>query len=476
MIVDGETATINLLPFVVEALGYNRKIHKDIDRLYQTRKYEFYQAAKNHELYTNRILSEGSLLQEEYCKKALGILLCANGHEETFNKLEDIFKKGWTYAFLFVKNHEEIDLEKFLVRLIRKAGGPQNISASSVDTNLLIVNFMALNAGKKIIESQLLKTIHGTMTIRWRRSIGEDPTEASLTTASKEVLAEVKKLKSRVLSHLGQTINYDSIYQNVVRAEIMAFMFDFERISFPNIIEGIKFSEKDIDEILYAYLLRYNKDNIDEALDFLSDAMYVKYMAKAYKEVKKHYFQHNQETLFVELEGMEKEMKEAKEEVGRLNQRLSDAEKIQEASQREITRLRAELAEARQGRQELNSLREFFFSMDPKEGYTSAEEKIDLEALKQYKAVVVGGHERWQSRMKELLPSFTFIHPDKLNFDKKILDGVEGVFIYANYLSHAMYYRVVSAVEGTGVKLTYLNQQNEEKALEMIYKEIKKNS
>jgi len=115
-------------------------------------------------------------------------------------------------------------------------------------------------------------------------------------------------------------------------------------------------------------------------------------------------------------------------------------------------------------------LREFLFSLDRQEEYQA--EKVEFEMLKNYKAVVIGGHEKWQQRMKEHLPNFIFIHTDQLNFDFKLLDGVDTVFIYPNYLNHAMYYRIMSAIEGKRVKIVYLNQQNDEITLKHIQKAL----
>lgn len=127
----------------------------------------------------------------------------------------------------------------------------------------------------------------------------------------------------------------------------------------------------------------------------------------------------------------------------------------------------------RRNRQEINSLREFIFSLDQQEEYKPASEDVSLEELKDYKAVVLGGHERWQAKMKELLPGFIFIHPDNKSFDLRILDGINTVFVYVNYLNHAIYERMMEAIQGTDIKIIYLNQQNEDIVLKQMYKAVK---
>ncbi|MBN3351912.1 hypothetical protein EXM90_12045 [Clostridium botulinum] len=58
--------------------------------------------------------------------------------------------------------------------------------------------------------------------------------------------------------------------------------------------------------------------------------------------------------------------------------------------------------------------------------------------------------------MKEYLPSCKFISPDMLNFDINILDNVDIVFIYTNYLNHAMYYKIIDIIREKKLRLEYL--------------------
>ena len=253
------------------------------------------------------------------------------------------------------------------------------------------------------------------------------------------------------------------------RAETIAFLFDFENLSFPALIDNIKLTEKDIDEILISYIVRNNSIDIKAASEYLCDAIYVKYMIKAYKETKQRYFENNKETLFVELDGLEKELKISSAESTAFENAFKQSEKEKSLLQKEVELLNAELKKERRNRQELIGLREFLFSLDQKEEYRE-DEPFDLEELKTIKAVVVGGHERWQTQMKELLPSFIFIHPDNKSFDLRLLHNIPVVFIYVNYLNHAIYYRTMKAIEGTETKIYYINQKNINIVLNDIYR------
>lgn len=137
---------------------------------------------------------------------------------------------------------------------------------------------------------------------------------------------------------------------------------------------------------------------------------------------------------------------------------------------KKIDKLTVELETERLKNNELNSLREFMFCLDAEIEYKEID--IEYERLKGIKAAILGGHERWQAKMKQTLPECIFIHTDMLNFDLNILNNVNDIFIYVNYLNHAMYYKVMDYIKGKNKNIYYLNQQNEKFVLMEIQKRI----
>lgn len=89
----------NILPFLCEALSINKKIYKSIDKLYNKHRIEFYKVAKENEFYNHPIAKQGSVIQDEYFRKSLGIGICANEYKDEFM---DILKKGWSYEYTTV--------------------------------------------------------------------------------------------------------------------------------------------------------------------------------------------------------------------------------------------------------------------------------------------------------------------------------------------------------------------------------------
>lgn len=463
---------VNLFPFFIEALGVNKKIYKDIDKLYQKHKFEFYKAAKEHELYNHQIVTEGSLIQEEYCKKALGILAGAGDKQEVLDELNNIIRKGFTYTYLYVNNHETIDMDKFIKALEKKYKGLANISDDELHANLTVLVILAMNNDKIINkDSPMYEAFCQAMNDRWEHYKQDNKTRIGIEKISDDDKKRIKDLKLALFNEYGRISNFWELLDKQFDKkglEQWAFLFDYENLSSISIFQDIKFGDKDIDEILYLYIMtnKYNI-NIQEALSFLISSIYVKYLIKAYKQVKQMYFANNKETMFVELEGIENELQDCKDELSVKDNKILELQNRIEALERDNKRLWAEIVESEGNKQELNSLREFVFGLDNKQEYKVKE--LDFEGLKDLKGLIIGGHENWQRKMKELLPSFKFIPPDALNFDVSILEGVEGIFIYTNYLNHGMYYKLINEVRKKDLPLYYLNYNvNENIVLQQI--------
>jgi len=65
----------------------------------------------------------------------------------------------------------------------------------------------------------------------------------------------------------------------------------------------------------------------------------------------------------------------------------------------------------------------------------------------------------------------TSLPTDSLNFDQNVVRNADFVFVFVNFLNHAIYYRAMSAV--TSARVHFLRQSNEELVLEEIKKVVK---
>lgn len=82
-------------------------------------------------------------------------------------------------------------------------------------------------------------------------------------------------------------------------------------------------------------------------------------------------------------------------------------------------------------------------------------------------AVVFGGHPKWINRMKTLLPNWTFIPSNSLNFDSNIVKNNKYIFIYTKYNGHDMYNKVISCLTKDNV-LKFINSTNFDRVVSEI--------
>lgn len=106
---------LNIVPFLAESLSINKKCYKLIDKYYNENKLKYSSLAKDNIFYNSRIASEGSIIQEYYFKKSLGILL-----ERDEKKITKIFKVGYTIAYNYIISIQTFKASTFLRKLMLK--------------------------------------------------------------------------------------------------------------------------------------------------------------------------------------------------------------------------------------------------------------------------------------------------------------------------------------------------------------------
>jgi hypothetical protein len=235
-------------------------------------------------------------------------------------------------------------------------------------------------------------------------------------------------------------------------------------------------TESDMKDMLTFYIYAGKSPNdIDAIINHIITESYILCLIKEYNAAKKFY-QDTEFTTIVQTMAPPKPQKveniktyESEYKYGK--KKLAEANKEIVQLKRQISKLKDQLEESEANKQELHSLREFVYNLSQEDEDEYEEMPIDYRTVQHIKSVIVGGRPNWQQRMKEKLPNFSFIDTDALNFDTGILDSVKTVFVNTNYISHGMYYKVASAAEKKGVKMVFLNKQNEDIVINKIYKE-----
>ena len=472
---------VSILPFLAETFSTNKKVYKNIDKIYNTNKIYFIQIAKKDIYYNHPIAQEGNIEQEYYFKKSLGILNVAKQDKNIAEQVINICKKGWKYVYTYIQQHNNIKPSIFLDRYIKKNKGLDNITDDELNSNIVILLFLAQQLEKSVDESDELyqEAIKGYIL---RIQNYEKENRISINYLSKEKLKELRRLELKIKNedkiqiypssyrfspnqYNGLQINVDTMSQKDKYFNAFDYIFDLENISLISIVGKNYLKSKDIQELIFCYTQFFRKDtkekiynesiDYNELLKYIYPAIQIRYLCREYKKAKKYFFQNFDEQLYEEISKTENEkLKLELEKLKCKNKRLTQ-----------------KLDKSCHNRNELIALREFVFNLDIETPIV--EKSINYNDLNEYKGVVIGGHNSWQNKMKEVLTKWKFISVETINFDENILKNNDYIFINIGYMSHAMYYKVISILDKIDKKIFFINNQNIDLCLNEIWNKIK---
>lgn len=503
---------IDLFPLIIKALGSNKRIHEDLDKLYLKNKYEFYKLAQESSYLNHSLLLSLGILQEEYARKALGILELFKikyiGEEDSdvilkrndyHDDLQKIFKKGWNFTSRYVKNSHNgvIRLSEYFKTLLKRSNN--QISVNDIADNFIVLLFLSTQEGIELdcfdpMHPEILKTLHNTVSSNETLKLLEKDYFNNrlklpiFKTFSEEEIAQIDTLKHMFNSSFGKVKSIEDIAKNSTLFQAYLDMVLFSEIylsSIENVADSFLLEDRDLDLILISYYhnLKINNSDMDNinlntrefAVHFIS-YLFLIIVSKAYKKAKEYHFLNNKETMFidVELKDMEllkkdSEINSLKTQVESLKKQLKEqnnisSKKIQQ-QEKEISRLKDSLEKNKINEGELIGLRDMFFELNSKEhvkdeiALTCIEKAIPPE-LKDLRFVVVAGHPRWQEKMKTLFPKFNYLNADNLSFDLNLIYNADGIIFNSDYGSHGLYYKVINAVRKTDKRPIYISENN----------------
>ena len=182
--------------------------------------------------------------------------------------------------------------------------------------------------------------------------------------------------------------------------------------------------------------------NLEERVDFKDDSESLAAQCKEYEK---------------ELERLQKENEQQKEELYKTKKALSDKDTILEkqANKRTVEK------------QELNDLRELIFALTNDAGEEKPSQKPNTASPyhTQKKHVVFGGHPTWLKAIKPMLPDVKFIEGVP---SSEQIKGAEMVWLQTNYMSHKAFYKIIDIVRSKNIPLRYFTSASAAKGAEQV--------
>ena len=127
-------------------------------------------------------------------------------------------------------------------------------------------------------------------------------------------------------------------------------------------------------------------------------------------------------------------------------------------------------------KEELVALREFVYKMTDKEDIELPANDIDSmkETLANKKIVIIGGHNNWVTKLRNIFPDWTYLSPKTSGtVDNKVVSSAEFVYFFTDYIKHSTYNRFISIVREEKKPFGYIHSINIESNIQQIYEETK---
>lgn len=470
---------INIMLFLIEALATNKKIEKDIAKLYNKHKYKAYKLAKESEYYNHPIICDGDISKEVAGKRILGLILLSQENEEVSETIMNLIKKGWLKLYNYIVNRKEIEI----LEISKKFYNPK-MTDDEVNAILTITLFVSKVHNIIIIQDEHYNFAINLLYRRLKHYEESSPERFSYNTLSKELKEKAKSIVNRFLENyiiIKTTQNIYDIKEAEMRkfVDTLSMLFDTEDMMFLSLTSHMEVTGKDLEEIAALYYMLYKNQNREESAKFIITGIFIKYMIKAYKEIKDFYFKNNKETLYIELEELEYKIKKYEEEYSKLesvnndlrneidrlrNEYKQGLEKRIIHLEKQIIEQQEEIRTLKENEKELYALRELAFELEHE--YKITQKKKEVPAMP---VLIVGGHENWRRKLQEELPgTYRFLDGFTEGFDIKILDGVEYVFFYTSYMNHGVYYKIINYCKKRDIKIKYIKSTS----IELVKNEI----
>ncbi|SEJ30229.1 hypothetical protein SAMN05660742_105208 [Propionispira arboris] len=492
-----QTIDFHMELFLAKALGLRTAVYKDIDHIYYQKKEEFFASAKENEFYQSRFFRENNIEVELYSKKVLGILMyaaeCSSFDKEIFSLVKKAYKN--VYRYLDADQHK-FYFSDFLEKVIYSQSHPAQTDLEALGCFSAFL-FLAMAMGKEISreDTEFRQAINllSHMMEEYQYPPNE-PIKENLTPKRQVCMAELKKKlkKEYGILHAIGVYEESEDYKSDRLYQCLSFVPKLDAVPFWA-MEHIQFSQEDLQDVIGLYLCAFDEnitaDQIDftEFKEYIVLAIVIRAYAREYNNAKKMIVEKTlervddeeqkslkqevkekslQEQQFLEkIEFLEKQNREKQE---LLNKKQIELDRFNDTKNSQLEDLQLQIEQQSQQIDQMERTIELF-------GQKDEVLAIDMALLQTLNVAIVGGHEKWQRRLKDSFPEFVYIETDAVKFDVNILAQSDIVAIYYKYLNHAIYQKVISYARTQQKQIVYLQNTNDNLLFYVLQEIVNKN-
>ena len=476
----------NITYFVAEALAHDPNNYKALDCLYQRNKLLFYKTAEASEYYDCFMIKQNSVIKMEYIRKALGVMLYVLNHMKPQDDCQDdcqgdcpgqppcdyrddffdFIMKAYPYVCQYLRNCGTVSFDDFMLRFVKKKKGIDNVSDDELNGTLVILLFMSKYYQKEIDMDFTYQTLMNDYIVSRMEVCGGESNAILTGDAFSRVAASF--IKRHCKGYSVNDFNSGRFLREMEEGLLSQYLvlFDFIPLDPASIIESTNYDGDILKNLVKGFIshkgldIDNNFENVDksELHSYLMHGFLVYKLAQAYGEVRDYYFKNNKETLLLEIENVKKDIKEIELKCKSLTGAKKETEARLIEAERVNKRLRKEIEVLKRNQTDLAGLRQLAFSLKSDE-IVEPNEPIRFDSLKDIKAVIAGGQDNWQAKLKEHLPGCIFIGINSEKFDVRLLHGCRDIFLNTRHMTHKLYYRVIENLD-RDARLHYFSRDN----------------
>lgn len=463
--------------FLIEAVATNPRAVKQLNTVYKKHCFRAYAYARKSDLYNHPMIMDGDIYKEVASKRMLGLVLYGEIDKDINDEILKIIEKGWTKLYNYIKKKNKIFIEEISSIFFNENQTEDEINGIMAITLILAEMFDIIIVENKRFEFVII-TFYNRLKHYNEQKNNNDLLRLSYDNITPELHVKAKSIINRCFTEYGTINTLQDIFgirdESIkILIDSFSFIYDTEDLMFLSVTNNPKVDIKDLEELAVIYYVNYRNQNKFEAMKFILASMFIKYTAKAYKEVKKYHFQNNQESIFYEMEQLENDNEKLKNDnklLQEVNNKIAIENKklkqeYKSTLEREIIKQKKENAKLQKQIKQLNKQRELDNNELEKlrdllfenvEVEDQQQDNIDNINLENIKVVIFGGTPTWVNKTKELLPiSFKFVDGIS-DFNANILKNIDIILFKYTDMKHSIYYKAVNVAKKYDIPFNYI--------------------
>jgi hypothetical protein len=511
-------SSINIRHFLILALGGNVFLHNLIEEIYNENEWEYYENYLKSGFTDDIVIATFTTISEEKMKQTAGIVEWCYNHKN-HDIIYKLIKKGYKFTYQYIQHRTRIDLQEFHHSLMKKRGGADNISDLELFNNDVITLYLCylqnkpcelrniageifrngledtyLNCMVKEMnfnEQQQEKYKEGIASLYETYPVPEKYDDQMNISRLFEYAIERKTAEVIIRDRLGDFVEARKrTFKEPYLKEIGALSGWVKTLGINemNLTELTPFDKKDMDIIFMEFLIAQKENDIteDQRDLFIVACLWLQAIAHHYNQTKRLYLDESKKKYYIDMnkreEIIQEKERELREKEHQFNREKEEQELRIKALEEELRIAQGNLRKQEQKQKEMNdyskevhALRTYVYENQKEEADNVPQISIEemSKEIQEHSIAIFGGHPNWKQKMKEVLPSVSFVDVDELNKDISFIDRLEFLCINTSVFNHSFYRKLMSRLNKNETKLFYLDgRSNPERNIQKMYKEI----